>query len=145
MLNPNVIIHVLNWYQQTLLQGVAILCTSSTLSKYWDLWLIYSSACGSGPFQHFLFSSPPLCEGNTKKGKKSLCLPMSWVSSDIVPMLLITSPQWAANQPQKRQRDSTLFQSVGDAELAPGIICIALQISRMKHSRFNQVYLASQV
>ena len=33
-----------------------------------------------GPFQHFLFSSRPLCEGNSKKGKKpTLCLPMrSW-------------------------------------------------------------------
>ena len=56
-------------------------CTSSSalLSKYWEPspWFIPGLV---GPFQHFLFSSRPLCEGNSKKGKKpTLCLPMrSW-------------------------------------------------------------------
>ena len=53
-------------------------CTSSSalLSKYWEPspWFIPGLV---GPFQHFLFSSRPLCEGNSKKGKKpTLCLPM---------------------------------------------------------------------
>ena len=41
MFNPNVIIHVPNWKK---LQGVATLCTFSTLSKYWESSLIYSWA-----------------------------------------------------------------------------------------------------
>ena len=133
MSNPNVIIHVLNGYQPTdASSGVAILCTfSPSLSKYWgsSCWFIPRLV---GPFQHFLFSSGPLSEGNTKKGKKGgRCLPMS---SDIVPMVLITSLSCSVSgEPttKKATRQQQSFKSVGkQTELTPAQICIASDQSR---------------
>ena len=133
MSNPNVIIHVLNGYQPTdASSGVAILCTfSPSLSKYWrsSCWFIPRLV---GPFQHFLFSSGPLSEGNTKKGKKGgRCLPMS---SDIVPMVLITSLSCSVSgEPttKKATRQQQSFKSVGYSNwINTCLNCIASDQSR---------------
>ena len=84
MFNPNVIVHVPNW---KVLQPFVLFQHWANIER--ARWFIPGLV---GPFQHFLFSSGPLSEGNTKKGKKPLCLPMRGVSSDMVPMPLITSP-----------------------------------------------------